>query len=127
MFGKSARNQKAVLSARIVGLAAIHSPKPQDCLDSLSAAAKENRARRESRYVSGILTLSFGERLPVVVKDLSKTGARVEFMRQVIFDETPVLLSASPALPKVRAYVVWQERGAAGLRFETPIDLTGGS
>ena len=63
-------------------------------------------------------TLAFitGERVDVVVKNVSDTGARVEFMRDIQLPDR-VLLSEPTLRLKTWAYVIWQTRGAAGLQF----------
>lgn len=60
--------------------------------------------------------LGDGERMAVVVKDVSATGARVEFfVRRTLPDEV-LFMEATLKLRK-RARVVWQRDGAVGLEF----------
>lgn len=59
-----------------------------------------------------------GERLSVAIKNLSGSGARVEyFIRREL---PPVVVLIEPSLRiRRRAKVVWQRDGVAGLAFET--------
>jgi len=50
------------------------------------------------------------------VKNVSDTGARVEFMRDMQLPDR-VLLSRANVAIKTWAYVVWQTRATAGLQF----------
>jgi len=74
------------------------------------------RAERKPTFKAATLTFITGDRIEVIVKNLSATGARVEFMRNVLLPDR-VLLSEQTTRLKVWAYVIWQEPGAAGLEF----------
>jgi len=50
------------------------------------------------------------------VKNISDTGARIEYMREVPLGDH-VLLSEPTLRIKTWAEVMWETRGAAGLRF----------
>ncbi len=54
--------------------------------------------------------------MDVVVKNVSATGARVEFLRDIQLTDR-VMLSEPTLRIKTWTYVVWQTRGAAGLQF----------
>ena len=79
-------------------------------------AARAHRADRKATFKAASLTLISGDRIEVIVKNLSTTGARVEFMQNVLLPDR-VLLSEQTTRLKVWAYVIWQEPGAAGLKF----------
>lgn len=74
------------------------------------------RAKREATFKQGTLTTRGGERIPVVVKNVSTTGARVEFFRDVELGDH-VLITESTLRLNTWAEVMWQARGAAGLKF----------
>ena len=52
----------------------------------------------------------------MVVKNVSETGARIEFLRDITLPDR-VLLSEPTLRLRLWAYVAWQERGKAGLEF----------
>lgn len=74
------------------------------------------RAERKPTFKSATVTTLGGERIDVVMKNISDTGARVEFMRDVQLTDR-VVLSEPTLRIRTWAYVVWQTRGAAGLQF----------
>lgn len=75
-----------------------------------------NRAPRQLTFKQGTITMQGGERMDVVVKNLSDTGARIEYFRKVHLTEM-VVLSEPTMRIKTRARVMWQTDGAAGLQF----------
>ena len=77
---------------------------------------KDVRAPRQPTFKQGTVTLSGGERMDVVVKNVSDTGMRVEFFRKVTLTDQVII--AEPTL-RIRkwARVIWQTEGAAGLQF----------
>ena len=81
-----------------------------------SAGPGEKRAERKPTFKSATVTMLGGERVDVVVKNVSSTGARVEFLRDIQLTDR-VMLSEPTLRIKTWAYVVWQTRGAAGLQF----------
>jgi hypothetical protein len=74
------------------------------------------RAVRQSVFRQGALILADGEKHPVAVKDISATGARIEYF---VRRELPAFVTlVEPTLRiKSRARVVWQREGVAGLAF----------
>lgn len=85
---------------------------------ALDGALLGGRARepRETVYRDGVLILSDGARLKVMIKSLSKSGARVEFFVNAVLPEELILVEATRNL-RVRARVAWQRAGVAGLKF----------
>lgn len=75
-----------------------------------------NRAPRQATFKQGTITMQGGERMDVVVKNLSDTGARIEYFRKVHLTEMVVLTEPTMRI-KTRARVMWQTDGAAGLQF----------
>lgn len=81
-----------------------------------SVRPDEKRSDRRPTFKAATLALITGERIDVVVKNISDTGARIEFMREIPLPDR-VLLSEPTLRLKTWAYVIWQTRGAAGLQF----------
>lgn len=63
------------------------------------------------------LCLADGEKLSVAIKNLSESGARVEYFIRRELPELVVLIEPTLRI-RHRARVVWQRDGAAGLAFE---------
>jgi len=74
------------------------------------------RAVRQVIFRQGVLILGNGERLAVAVKNVSATGAGVEFFTRRDLPEFVTLVEPTLRI-KSRARVVWQRDGAAGLTF----------
>ncbi len=81
-----------------------------------AVARQIERAVRQAAFRQGALILADGEKLSVALKDISVTGARVEyFVRRELPD---IVILVEPTLRiKSRARVVWQRDGIAGLAF----------
>lgn len=77
---------------------------------------KGDRAPRESTYKQATIQMRTGERVPVVVKNISKTGARIEFFKDVQLSDVVYLME--PTLD-IRTWcdVVWEDDKSAGLNF----------
>jgi hypothetical protein len=89
---------------------------PAEEVTNSSAHTGEKRAERKSTFKSGTVTTLGGERVDVVVKNISATGARIEFFRDKQLTDR-VMLSEPTLRIRTWAYVVWQTRGVAGLQF----------
>jgi hypothetical protein len=74
------------------------------------------RETRQPTFKQATITTRGGERIPVVVKNVSQSGARIEYMREVTLGDH-VLLSEPTLRIKTWAEVMWETRGAAGLKF----------
>jgi hypothetical protein len=72
------------------------------------------RAIRADAWRPGTISFQTGERMDVVVKNISDTGARIEFIRSTYLPDR-VKLTAHGA--SRWAYVTWQTWGIAGLQF----------
>ena len=81
-----------------------------------SVHEQAGRAVREQTFKQGTITTRGGERVPVVLKNVSKTGVRIEFFRDVILGDH-VLITEPTLRLNIWAEVMWQSRGAAGLKF----------
>lgn len=112
MFKKTDPKASDPLADRMRKIAAVH---VEETTYS-SVATGEKRAVRKPTFKSATLTLLGGERLDVVVKNISDTGARIEFLRDIHLSDR-VMLSEPTLRIRTWAYVIWQTRGAAGLQF----------
>jgi hypothetical protein len=81
-----------------------------------SVQEQAGRAVREPTFKQGTITTRGGERIPVVLKNVSKTGVRIEFFRDVTLGDH-VLITEPTLRLNIWAEVMWQSRGAAGLKF----------
>jgi len=91
--------------------------KPQP-LPKEASPSRKPRERPDRRHLfrQGFVIFESGQKLRVAVKNLSNTGARIEFLAH---SELPdeVLLSEPTLNLRRRARVVWQRDGMAGLEF----------
>lgn len=76
------------------------------------------RSTRQPVFRQGTLVLADGERLSVVIKNLSESGARIEYFVRHELPDVVVLIESTLRI-KRRARVVWQRDGAAGLAFDS--------
>jgi hypothetical protein len=74
------------------------------------------RALRQAVFRQGALILADGEKLRVALKNISVTGARVEYFTRRELPEIVILVEPTLRI-KARARVVWQRDGVAGLAF----------
>jgi hypothetical protein len=113
MFKKPVSNKPAdPLADRMRKIAAV----PAEEVTYSSVQTGQKRSERKATFKSATVTTLGGERIDVVVKNVSGTGARVEFLRDITLTDR-VMLSEPTLRIKTWAYVVWQTRGAAGLQF----------
>lgn len=76
----------------------------------------KGRAPRDPVFKHGVLILEDGRKFSVALKNLSETGAKVEFHNRMHLPER--VMVAEPTLKLRRwARVVWQDDHAAGLAF----------
>lgn len=76
----------------------------------------KSRAERQPLYRHGVIIFNDGQRLTVAVKNLSATGARIEFFNKVDLPQEIMLIEPTLKLRR-RARVAWQADGVAGLSF----------
>lgn len=109
MFGKAKPPTPPGLSDRVRQLRERDppiAPKPQ----------ARQRPPRERVFKDATLQLRDGTRFRVSIKDLSETGARIEFHANIDLPAR-VILSAPGLRLRRFARVVWREAMAAGLQF----------
>lgn len=112
MFKKSDKKASDPLADRMRKIASV----PVEETNYSAVATGEKRAERKPTFKTATLTMISGERIDVVVKNVSATGARIEFLRDVMLTDR-VMLSEPTMRIRTWAYVIWQTRGAAGLQF----------
>jgi hypothetical protein len=78
--------------------------------------AKNKRTKRDLVFRAGVLSLPNGEKVQVVLKNVSPTGARIEFMQKIDLP-AEVRLSAPTLNLNGMVHIAWQEEGAAGIKF----------
>lgn len=75
-----------------------------------------SRSKRSPVYRQATATLSGGEKLPVVIRNLSHSGCRIEFFRKTPLTGQLVIDEQTTPLHFI-CEVVWQGDGAAGLQI----------
>jgi hypothetical protein len=128
MFGRKAASGRDVLAERMRQIA---EPRPAPAAAESAATftsattpapsvaksvRKQDRAPRQSLFRTATLITSAGARQNVALKDVSATGARIEYHTRGTLPEIVVLIEPMLKLHK-RARVVWQDEGIAGLEF----------
>lgn len=114
MFGKS-KPPKDQLSARVRALSTPAAPS-QPMAPYAPPQRDKPRNARDPVFRSATLLIDDTGRLSVVIKNLSPTGARVEYFTKVELPPVVVLVESTLKL-RQRARVVWQRDGVAGLEF----------
>ena len=111
MLGKKMHTNPGILAARMqkISEASPYQPKP-------AVTSAPTRAPRVAAYRPATLTFIGGERMDVVVTNLSATGARVQHKRGTPLPERVCLKEGHSGMEHW-AYVTWQQWGVAGLQF----------
>lgn len=109
MFRKNATKPN-MLGDRLKAIAEVKAP------DAYEDAPRDVRAQRDMVFKPAIAVTAYGEKVPVVIKNISETGARVEFFQNRPLKERLLLSESSLALRRW-AEVVWEGDNAVGLRF----------
>lgn len=114
MFGKSKQDRiNSELSKRLRQVVERDTaPPPQ----TYAWTRKVERAVRQAIFRQGALILADGEKLPVALKNISATGARIEYFVRRDLPERVILVEATLRI-KAHARVAWQRDGVAGLAF----------
>lgn len=109
MFGTRSKSVSGALAARVRKIAETTRPAPR-------APVAAKRQVRAPSFKPGTLTFVGGERLSVMVTNISDRGARVEYVRGTRIPECVQLIEPMTGTKKW-AYVSWQTWGMAGLEF----------
>lgn len=116
MFKKSNPKAPTPLSERLQRIASTPALEDDAYKSHNSLPTLPHRSPRQTTFKQATIQLIGGERLDVVVKNLSDTGVRIEFFRKVTLTEYVILNEPTHNL-RTRARVVWQQDGVAGLHF----------
>jgi hypothetical protein len=79
-------------------------------------SSREARQPRTTVFRNATIKLLDGEKIPVVIKNISATGLRVELPQEAPLGEL-VLISEPSGSFRSWAEVIWQDAGAGGLHF----------
>jgi hypothetical protein len=109
VFGNHFKSVSDRLGARVRKIAEAPAPAP-------TVIPASSRQERAPTYKPGTLTFVGGERLPVMVTNVSDHGCRVEYVRGTRIPDC-VQLTDPVSGTKKWAYVTWQTWGMAGLQF----------
>ncbi|MDP3738034.1 MAG: PilZ domain-containing protein [Hyphomonadaceae bacterium] len=98
-------------------LKAIADRKAPDAEAYESVSTSHRRPARVPTYKPAVIVLAGGEKFPVVIKNLSDTGAKVEFFQNRELSGQVRLVEQSIAL-NAAAEIAWQRGGVLGLTFK---------
>ena len=117
------KHSSDLLAARMrSATAGTKSPAPR-VFASGKAPAKPNRNRRQEErkdaFKQGLLVSETGERIDVVLKNMTPSGARVDFFRGATTLDRHADLYIPTLGLKRKVLVVWKDQNSAGLKFET--------
>jgi hypothetical protein len=110
MLGRKQTPLSATLSQRMQRIAAT----PAFAPERVAVQKFGKRANRVDAWRPGTISFQTGERMDVVVKNISETGARIEFVRSTYLPDRVKLTAQGTSR---WAYVTWQTWGVAGLQF----------
>lgn len=114
MFGKS-KPPRDQLTSRIRAVTAAPSP-TQPSTSFHTPQREQARDPREPLFRNATVLIDETHRLAVVLKNLSNSGARIEYFTKVELPPVVVLVESTMKLRR-RARVIWQRDGVAGLEF----------
>jgi hypothetical protein len=116
MFKKSKPAPTPQVPAERINAIAARIP-PIDYCDS---SGRGRRPTRSPSFKQATVRTSGGDEVPVVIKNISSTGLRVEyFQARPLGEHGDRVLIVEPSLPlRAWAQVVWQGDGAGGLQIE---------
>ncbi|MBL8536160.1 MAG: PilZ domain-containing protein [Hyphomonadaceae bacterium] len=121
MFGKSKPPPKSALADRMRRVTTHRPPAGADEWELLPpppphASKLHARSERAPAYRQGVIVIEDGQRVTVVIKNLSASGARIEFFLK---RELPAVITLIEVTKRIhrRARVVWQGDGVAGIEF----------
>jgi hypothetical protein len=112
MFGMKAKPNSGALAKRVRQISETQAAVPAGPADPVA----NKREPRAPSFKPGKLTFITGERMDVVVTNISPRGARVEFVRNTRIPDC-VMLTEPMSGSRKWAYVSWQTWGMAGLEF----------
>jgi hypothetical protein len=122
MFGKSKPPPKSALADRMRRVTAHRPPPGADdwTLETPPPSTPHKLAPRSERapvYRQGVIVLEDGQRVIVVLKNISATGVRIEYFLKRELPPEVTLIEPTMRIRR-RARVIWQGDGVAGLEYE---------
>jgi len=87
--------------------------------DYADVGGRGARAKRQPVFKQALAILPHGEKVQIAIKSMSATGLRIEYFQNRPLPPAMIISEASIPL-HVRAELVWQGEGAAGLRIIRP-------
>jgi hypothetical protein len=86
-------------------------------IDYCDAGSRGRRPSRSATFKQAMVRTPGGDEVPVVIKNMSSSGLRVEYFQSCTLGDR--VLIVEPSLPlHAWAQVVWQAEGASGLQLE---------
>lgn len=114
MLGKKNAKRAGVLTDRIKAISDPNAHAETEYVDT--HIRNDGRAKREPTYKQATIQMRTGERVPVVVKNVSATGARIDYFKSVPLSDVVYLIE--PTLDIATwCDVIWERDNSAGLRF----------
>ena len=110
MLGTKSTPKASLFAARVKRIA-----EAAPSFESDDPAAAKREVRKPS-FRPGTVAFMTGERMSVMVTDVSEKGARVRFVRRGLLPERVQLIEPLQGI-NTWGYVAWQNAGEAGLRF----------
>lgn len=111
MPGKDTKTRGAVPLDRIKAVVAKDAPAAY-----VEVGTRGKRASRSAVYKNAIAVLPLGEKLPVIIRNLTAKGCRIEYFQNRPLEGRLLLVEASIPLRRM-AEVAWSRDGASGLTF----------
>lgn len=115
-FGKANSSSAGKLNERLRQIAERALSGSAPVSEYMALRKKQERLHRAAVFRNATIIFDSGERMIVAVKDISISGARLEFFSHAPLPETFIVSELMMKL-KRRARVVWQREGAAGIAF----------
>lgn len=117
MFGRSKTPRAGSgLTDRVQQIAQRPAQAPKPEFIAQEKARAKPRAERRALFRNGGLLIDDGQRVAVAIKNLSDSGARIEYFTKMDLPDYVTLVEPTLKLRR-RAQVIWQTDGAAGLMF----------
>ena len=121
MFGKPKPPPKSALADRVRRVTTHRPPAGSDEWELQPPPPPHSsklfaRTERSPSYRQGVIVIDDGQRVTVVIKNLSVTGARIEFFLKRELPPEVTLIEVTMRIHR-RARVAWQGEGVAGLEY----------
>ncbi len=108
---RQTRNDSVIPEKRIIAVAAQRPPN-----EYAEVGSHRRRASRHAVYKDAVAVLPRGEKLPVVIRNTTPKGCRIEYFQNRWLEGRLLLIERTIPL-RLWADVVWSESGVCGLTF----------